>query len=577
MIGIPGNSNEEIPFHSAAVQAWSRAIKDFYHPPLPEPEIENIPDVSSYFYIDSKSWTVHLNLSGIPLHLHTEEVIPYLTSICHHEIQHYLLCPYDGVMNGRMYAAARKHVNDATAMFVCNFFADLVVDSNLLRRFPSLTHSRIACSIHDSAMRIQNHSNLWKLIVTSYRVMWGFPIPPSVDVEQHTFEVATEIIHIARGTLEQEYRWPASCEKIAQILSNWMLNEDDLPGSHSEDSISVQQERMDGSQTTISVPLDVDSMMGNPLEARNGDLVRKCLDNSKNPNYEEEMERLAIEVEHLGGDIEDLRGVFLAAGIGSERAEWIRFWYRAKAHDAIRFEVNTDKKIGSIPLTPEIWRLGDPLEELDIVQSLQAFPILIPNRSTRKWRRCETIGSEIAKLPPDLLIVIDSSGSMTWAMKPRTISGDYHTALVAAFAAMDFAFRRGCNVSAINFSDGVRASDWSRERSSVERILLEYQGGGTVAPVQKISELCERAVSGVMVVLITDAEVSNWKQMVGTVESLSKRGHKLFLFHIGAGISSRTSKIHQVIAKAGASIYPIKSAKDLPRLVIEEVRNVYRQ
>ena len=175
-----------------------------------------------------------------------------------------------------------------------------------------------------------------------------------------------------------------------------------------------------------------------------------------------------------------------------------------------------------------------------------------------------------------MLIVIDSSGSMTWAMRSGTISGDYHTALIASFAAIDFAFRRGCRVAAMNFSDGVQTSDWSRERSSVESVLLEYQGGGTVAPVKKICEMCEKADKAVMVLLITDAEISNWKQMVGAVESLSTRGHKLFLFHIGARTGSRASKIHQVMEKAGATVYPIKSAKELPSLVIEKVRNAYR-
>ncbi|MDH4212555.1 MAG: hypothetical protein OEV85_01435 [Candidatus Thorarchaeota archaeon] len=574
---IRSEAHDEDTLHMVAYQAWSQAIRDFYHPPLPEPEIENIPDVSSYFYIDSDTWTVHLNVSGVPLYLSYEEILQYLTSICHHEIQHYLLCPYDGVMNGRMYSAARKHVNDANAMFVCNFFADLVVDSNLLRRFPSLTHSRINCSLYDSAIRIQNHSDLWKLIVTSYRVMWGFPIPPVVDIDQNTFDISNEIVRIARGTIGQEHRWPFSCEKIAQILSKWLPNDDDLLCTASENSIQVQQEGLDGSQKVVAVPLDVNIIMGNPIEARNGDLARKCLDNAKNPNSEEEMERLAIDVEHLGGDIEDLQGVFLTAGVGSERDAWIRFWYRAKAYETIRFEVKTSRATGSIPLASEVWRLGDPLEELDIVQSLQAFPILIPNRSTRKWQRYETIGSESPDSPPDMLVVIDSSGSMTWAMKTRTISGDYHTALITSFAAIDFAFRRGCKVAAINFSDGVQTSDWSKERSSIERVLLEYQGGGTVAPVRKITELCEKADNAVMVLLITDAEISNWKQMVGTVEALSIRGHKLFLFHIGAGTGSRASKIHQAMSKAGASVYPIKTVKDLPRLVIEEVHNVYRQ
>ncbi|MCK5240628.1 MAG: hypothetical protein KAR33_13810, partial [Candidatus Thorarchaeota archaeon] len=134
----------------AAQRAWSQAISDFYHPPLPDPVIEYKEDTSSYFYIDSNDWTVHLNTAGVPLNLDPNDAEPYLRSVCHHEIQHYLVCPFDGVTNGMMFAAARKHLSDSVAMFVCNIFADLVVDSGLLKRFPTLSHSRINTSIHDS-------------------------------------------------------------------------------------------------------------------------------------------------------------------------------------------------------------------------------------------------------------------------------------------------------------------------------------------------------------------------------------------------------------------------------------------
>jgi Mg-chelatase subunit ChlD len=562
-------------YRVAASLAWSRAIRDFFHPPLPEPVIENMPGESSFFYIDSNSWTVHLNIAGVPLHLTPDETELFLISVCHHEIEHYLVCPFDGVMNGRMFTSARKHVNDATAMFVCNLFADLVVDSNLLRRFQSLTYSRITNSIHDSALRTQEHSDLWKLIITSYRVMWGFPIPPTVEIEQRTYSAANEIIRVARESIIHEQRWPNACEKIAKIISNWIPSDKGLPGLCPGASKDVSQESFDGTRTSVVIPLDVDGIMGSPIEVRNGDLARKCLDSERPSDVEEEMARLAIEVEQLQGSIEELQGVFLVAGVGSERALWTRFYYRAKAHASIRFELDSTESTGITPLTPEIWKLGDPLEELDFVQSLQAFPVLIPNRSTRKWQHAEMGGLTISKSPPDMLIVVDSSGSMTWAMGPTTISGDYHTALVAAFAAMDFAFRNGRNVSAINFSDGVQTSDWSRDRASAERTLLAYQGGGTVAPLERIAEMCEKAESDAIVLLITDAEISNWKQMVGEVERLSKRGHHIFLFHIGARTGSRLSKIHQILEKAGVSVYPLKSAKDLPGLVIKEMRSVY--
>jgi len=354
-------------------------------------------------------------------------------------------------------------------------------------------------------------------------------------------------------------------------------DESGLPGSSSGSSKSVALENMDGSSETLEIPIDVDAIMGNPIEARNGDRAAKCNEDTKSSDIEEEMERLAIEVERLGGDLEDLQGVYMTAGIGDERAAWTRFWYRAKARGEIRFEVENVHKTGAVPLTPDTWRLGDPMDELDIVQSLQAFPVLIPNRTTRKWQQFDTTSSETAKSMPDMLIVIDSSGSMTWSMSSRKISGSYHTALVAAFAAMDFAFRRGCRVSAINFSDGTQTCDWSNERAPVERVLLTYQGGGTVAPTQKISDACVKAESKVITLLITDAEVANWKQMVSTIERLSKQEHKLFMFHIGAGTSNRAVKMHESLIKAGASVYPIKSVKDLPGLVVREVRSIYRK
>lgn len=562
-----------------AHRAWGQALTDFYHPPLPEPSIENNSDASSFFYIDSDSWTVHLNTAGVPLYMDANEAEPYLRSVCHHEIQHYLLCPYDGVTNGLMFAAARRKVNDATAMFVCNLFADLVVDSKLLKRFPTLTHSRINASIHDSAIRVREHSLLWTLIVATYRTMWGFPIPATAFVEDRTFEAAKRITDVARKTIDNESKWSKACETIAKIIADMLPEDEDnqLPGIG--DFGGSGETKGEGaaadSKDVVLIPIDVDAIMGSPIEVRNGDRARKCLDAESTKDLDGELERLAIEVEQLGGNLEDLEGVYLTAGIGSPRKEWIRFWYRAKAYGNLRIEVVERKYSGSAPLAPHVWRLGDPVEELDIVQSLQAFPILIPNKSTRKWLKVDSQGIEKSKSLPDMLLVIDSSGSMTWGMRSKSVSGSYHTALVAAFAAIEVALRKGSRIAVINFSDGARSSKWSTNREDAERVLLAYQGGGTVAPIKKIASACEAAESKVMVILITDAEIANWDKFIDSIRVLTKIGHKLFIFHIGSGSGKRKTKVQRALEEAGANVYPIKSAKDLPSLVIREVRGVY--
>lgn len=556
---------------SVARRAWESALSDFYHPPLPDVRVEHSKDASSYFYIETDDWTVHLNTAGVPPNLDLNEAEPYLRSVCHHEIQHYLLCPYDAVMNGMMFAAARRHVNDATALFVCNLFADLVVDSALLKRYTRLTHSRITSNIFGSSMMGQAHSPLWLLIVSCYRAMWGFPLPSTVNICKETYQAAESIALIGRRYIDNENRWLKAVEEIAKIVAEWQPNpEEPLAGCGGTAELD------DAAETgVIDVPIDVDAVMGNPVEIRNSDRARRCMSGGDDQDIEKEMERLAVEVEQRGGDLRDLEAVYLVAGIGSRRKKWIRFWYRAKVRGFLRFDVRVRKLTGNVPLSIQLWRLGDPIEELDVVQSLQAFPVLVPNMSTRRWLKTEMYGDLESSSLPDLLLVIDSSGSMAWSMRKTKASGPYHVALVSAFASIDTVLRKGASVAVVNFSDGTRECDWTKDRRSLEIALLAYQGGGTVAPVKQIEGACNRAGSSVMVLMITDAEVANWDQLVKSIDQLTKRSHKYFIFHIEENGYSLSKKARASLENAGASIISVESINALPRLVIREVQSIY--
>ncbi|MBD3407129.1 MAG: hypothetical protein GF411_13505 [Candidatus Lokiarchaeota archaeon] len=555
-----------------AKSAWLKALSDYYNPPLPEPVIEYEEQANSFFYIDSTTWTVYLNTAGIPTHLQGDELFSYTRSICHHEIQHYLICPFDGVLNGMMFAGASKHVNNATAMFVCNLFADLVVDTGLLKRFPDLTRKRIETSILDSTKRVKVHSALWKLIIACYHEAWDFTIPSSVLIDDPTFTAAKKIVSITRKYIHRENRWKLATRKIAKIIKEWNPDDTKLAGCG---IISSEDGDEEEGENIVLVPLDVDAVMGNPIEVRNGDRAKRCKDRDQALGLEEEMERLAKEIEQRGGGIDDLKGAYFIAGIGTRGRAWTRFLYRAKARAIIRFEIKEKSTAAFTPLAPQVWRLGDPVEELDIVQSLQAFPILIPNLSTRRWQSIDQSGDTSSESFPDLLLVIDSSGSMTWSMRKSSISGSYHTALVASFAAIDFAVQKGSKVAAINFSDGVRKSTWTRERSSAEKILLSYQGGGTVAPTTEILQACSEAESNVIILMITDAEIANWKNLVSSAKKLTRLGHKFIMFCIGSDKKKISSKGFRSIIRAGATLIPIESVEDLPGMVVREVRGVF--
>jgi Mg-chelatase subunit ChlD len=279
-----------------------------------------------------------------------------------------------------------------------------------------------------------------------------------------------------------------------------------------------------------------------------------------------------MEVQRRNGTYKDLEGVYVLSGAGVKGGDWLRFWYRAGVRNRLRFQVSGRVRSGSIPISQETWRLGDPVEELDVVQSLQAFPVIVPNMSTRKWMKSYTFSSRNESSTPDLLIVIDSSGSMTWSFGRDRISGAFHIALISAFAAVDFAYRQGKKVGVINFSGSSRTCDWTREKRNIERTLMQYQGSGTVMPVREIKAMCKKAESENMILVITDAQVSNWNPFVKTIKGLSRKGHSFFIFHIGSG---KSSGIHEKLEKAGGTVIPVNSPDNLFDLVIRQVRGVY--
>ncbi|MCF2136845.1 MAG: hypothetical protein K9W43_06325 [Candidatus Thorarchaeota archaeon] len=161
-------------------------------------------------------------------------------------------------------------------------------------------------------------------------------------------------------------------------------------------------------------------------------------------------------------------------------------------------------------------------------------------------------------------------------MNRTRLSGEYHLALVSAFGATDFALSRGCRVAAINFSVEIRTTGWGRDRHKIEDVLLSYQGGGTVMPVHEITRLCADAQRPVLVLMITDAEVDNWDEMVAMTRHLTDRGHHLFLFHIGAADTGEQEEARVSLSRAGATVIPVRNVNDLVGLVLRDIHAIYR-
>jgi hypothetical protein len=249
-------------------------------------------------------------------------------------------------------------------------------------------------------------------------------------------------------------------------------------------------------------------------------------------------------------------------------------WYRGKAKNLMEIKIFEEKPGGEVPAYPEVWRIGDPIEELDIVQSLLNSPVIIPNVTTRKWALKEGPGVLEEKMLPDLLIVLDSSGSMGWNYTAASNSsrGKYHTALIASFAALHYAARKRVKFSIINFSNYADVSNWTFNYRKAEKTLLRYQGGGTHLPLKNIVDQCNATDQKVLIFIITDFGIYNWAKSKKIFIDLINRGHKIVGFFIGTKKIPK-NKFKGLMDKM--TLYPIKNEKDLINLIIHEVKRYY--
>ena len=79
-----------------------------------------------------------MNLANTPPFTENEEYFNYFHAITLHEVSHYQIIPYDGLMNAKLLRMAMKHVKQIFAPIVVNIFSDLIIDTKLFQAYPVL-------------------------------------------------------------------------------------------------------------------------------------------------------------------------------------------------------------------------------------------------------------------------------------------------------------------------------------------------------------------------------------------------------------------------------------------------------
>nr|MDO8111394.1 VWA domain-containing protein [Candidatus Sigynarchaeota archaeon] len=588
-------SEEDPQLRKVAIDGWDEAKCDMFNPAVPDPVISFSSDYKEPFYIDIRDWTVHLNLAQSPS-LDEKILHKFTRSISHHELGHYTICPYDGTMNGLMLQAAQRVIGQVHAPVACNIVSDLIIEQSLAKRFNEITKWRFDESLTKITgdMKSQAPSDTWKLIVASESLAMNMDIPPAVkkavdfkDVMADAKKIAKLIDKSARDT----NAWPALVDKVSRILKPYLAQ--DFP-------VLVTIEDLDPSSgwrdvpgeegTFVKIPVDVLEQCGDVSKTSdkdNGRMNEKSLKRSgrgrgRGRKGKEQQEgegvdpRILIELAKHAKNIGEFGGP--AVNMGLIRKEHVlAAWYRARAAGLIRVDIKTLKNVGAMPISPTTWRLGDAVESLDLTLTLLNSPIIIPNRTTMRWDFAMQTGEVPEKHFPDFLIVIDSSGSMHWKPDAPTDAGKgpYDIALVAGFAAVHFARKKGIQLAAINFSGSHRTCDWTKDVDQVEKIMLEYEGDGTVLPTREVIKLAVKNGKPTLIFIISDAGLYDWQAEMTPLTALMERRHRIVFFLIGGRASDLHEKRFVDFTKVGGRIYCIHNIHDLIGMVVDEVKRTY--
>ncbi|MHA1728668.1 MAG: hypothetical protein ACTSWY_08030 [Promethearchaeota archaeon] len=583
-------------------EAWEASLKFFHNPAIPDPIFVFDKKKFIGFFIELNTWKTILNLANCPHLILDKEILNYYQALSLHEISHYIVCPYDLLTNARLVKAALKHVPERQSPIVVNFFADLLVDMKLYRKKPKIMEEELRQSLKMTQnigknKQEKNHSKIFKLLVKCYEIMWNI----NLNLLQTEYEEITPLADRIRSIIMKDFEdfttWEKKVKKIAKLLENILKEEfqppiaksapgrgeylDENNNGESEWGYDLSAGGLDESGKYMSVPLDVQIMAGNPLEikskAQNADEeFFKGEEKGRRRSRSDSAEQRDAEILAQEMNLTDFISVNRVMGL-VPRTQAIACYYRGISKNLIEIKMLQKKPSGSIPIGIEPWRVGDPIEKLDILQTLLVSPKVIPNITTRKWIMKDGPGIEMELALPDLLLVIDSSGSMEW--KPfnsrKKNNSPYHIALVASFAALHYALRKGAKIAAINFSSDFNEQLWTRESRKIEKILLNYQAMGTTLPIKEIKKMVQKAERKSLIILITDFEIFNWKDAFSDIVSILNMGHKMIGFFIGGNSSELKSHEFEELGNSGAKFYPVKKVDDLIGLVIKEVKDTY--
>lgn len=600
-------ANIEI-YRDIAIRAVETVFESEYHNTLgiPMPQIKILlPDdadyiTGQYYIMIDDTWQIHLNFGKLPISFKKfEDEVKVLTR---HEIEHYMCCPFDVITHLRMlkciidvYQKEFSHLG-IDIQHVCgsisNQAADIIVDTKNYFRNP---HDTLVSEINwiKKGANIQSCPRHSKLMFLTKEALWN----KSLEINETDQELLTIVRELAEkfkvNGIEDRASFLGKTEEYARTFFKLYIKDQVSPnntsqGGQSEQGDQSQQgnlsQQSGQSQQGNQSQQGGQSQQGNQSQqggqsqqyntpqqnGQNHNNIRPK-DGNKNgsafifadpDSIKEALTALAEET-----NVEEFSDILSAAGINFlSESEKHKLWFSIQGANIIPIEefANTGNK--EKYTFPSIWKLGDPIGSLDIMLSFMTSPKILPGITTKKWELAtrDSRGSE--KKQRDLLLAVDTSGSMGSVLKEND---NMHQAVLAAYGILSFFESAKGKVALIEFDHTIRKNvSWTDDYDSIRNAMLINGRGGTTFPIRNIQSVLDQSTNELVTVLITDGELNNVNESVTYFREYLYDDNRLYIFVLG---DSKSLNSYNVLKDIGAKIYNAHLAKDFCDMVMADL------
>jgi len=558
--------NYEI-YKEKALEACRHVFKNEYNRSIgiPLPNIDFIlPDSNNYksgeYYIRvGDTWQIHLNFGLLPTSY--KDFQEEVRVLVRHEIEHYMCCPFDVLTHFRMLKVIidtyhkhySHHLIDIVSLSgsLANQAADIIIDTkNFFRNKSETLKSEIAWikkGGNESFKDLPRHS---KLMFLTKEAIWKV----SLELFEDDDELLNEV-----NSLAEKFENEAIDNKGLFITKT-------IDYTHSFFKLFEQDKKEQKQQADSSTGSGQSNspQIGQPQ-------ITPSKDSHENGSQfvfqsPDKIKEALIQLAHEAS-LEQFTQILSAAGLSSiTEKEKQKIWFEAQNTDIIPIIEQSLKGSNDNYSYPTSWKLGDPLEEMDMMLTFSTSPMIIPGVTTKKWVQNPVYSSGSETKDPDLLLIIDTSGSMGAITDPKT---NLHQAVLATYGIIKYFENKKNQIALIGFSDKISINiDWTKDYDYIREKLLLNGSGGTSFPINRIEAIIDSSKNPLVTVIITDGELQNASQTIDYFKEYLTNGNKLFVF-----LQDRKSTIehYKTLINYGAKVFKTLTAKEMRDSVYKEI------